>query len=134
MATLPTYYVKLADGSSLTLKNVTDTPTLVSPAAIDDAYYRDSAQVLEGLGLIPAFLVETDISAGSATTIEATPTDAQNSFPDEMSHVPPRQLNFKLSYWEFLIAPDPLDVLTTYGYYIRWDRLDGMATEPISSF
>ncbi len=136
MAVLPTYYLTLEDGSYRTLKNVTAAPTLVDPsgAPIKDAYYRDGGQNFQGLGALPPFLVETDIAAGSATTIEATPTTAQDSFPDEVSHVPPRQLSFFLSYWQFLCAPDPAVPGTTFAYYFRWDRVQGMSTEQPSFF
>lgn len=138
MATLPTYYLRLSDGSSVTLKNVTATPTLVDPtgAPIMDGWYRDGDPPdFGGVFLLPGKIAtQIDETTGAVTVSDLTTAGVNGWLTDAEAHIAPRQLSYKLSYWEFLVAPDPAVPATTVGYYVRWDRLDAMATDPISSF
>ncbi len=130
-----TYYVTLESGATITIKNVTATPTLVNNLTIKDAYYRDEGPTFQGIG---TYLAETVITPGSpdtaAAVIVSPSPDINLSLSDTQMHVEPRQLSFLLSYWEFLVAPVQLLPAETFGYYIRWDRLTAMSTEPPSFF
>lgn len=135
MATLPTYYVRLFSGGFDTLENVTATPTLV-PQTLMDAYYRDEDPLIViGSQIFPdtfVYTTKTDPDTGVATV--STPAGMTFQETDAQMHVAPRQLTYDLSYWEFIVAPDPLDELTTFSYFYRWDAVVGMGTVKPSMF
>lgn len=131
---LPTYVVSLVNGSFVTIKNVTATPALVDKT-IKDTYYRD-----EGPDSVtnPVVIVGTDsvtqTDAATGVAIVSSPSGLDLILTDEQMHIEPRQLEYMLSYWEFIVAPDPAVLGTTFSYFYRFDAVLGMETESPSFF
>ncbi len=131
---LPTYVLSLVNGSFVTIKNVTATPALVDKT-IKDTYYRDEGpdSITNPVVIVgTASVTETDAATGVA--VITTPASLDLIMTDEQMHIEPRQLEYVLSYWEFVVAPDPAVLGTTFSYFYRWDAVMGFETEAPSFF
>jgi hypothetical protein len=120
-------YVHLRDGTDILLKDVTATPTTVHLVRVSDPYrdlgHRGRNELSSDLGLDVAKLDNSASDVGHyfspgnaniATVSTAIKTGVANgtsndwgpavSVPDNVSHIPPRQVDLLVSHYYFLTS------------------------------
>lgn len=136
-------YVYLRDGSDALLTAVTATPTIVNKTVVSEPY-RDlghrglangstgdgldvvklEANGLDGMIFSPPTATVGGASAPVKTGLAAnTAVSNTNGFtssvPDNVSHVPPRQVDLLVSYWSF-VCSDGIDKFFPVADVISW--------------